>query len=497
MLASLSVMGQQLSSSLDLDRILGSILAMSHQNTRAGKSTVFLLDEVTGEVSAVAMRGMDPASSIYAQKIADMALRQAKPDSIALRPLVRKTTLSDSASVLCIPMVFRDKLIGAIYLESGGSEGPFAEDERAFVESFASHAAVAIENARLFGQMRAENLRLQHEVQGRFKDIIGSSSAISKVRRVMAGVLANDSTVLLTGESGTGKGMVARAIHTNGQRHVGPFIEVDCGALPENLLEAELFGYAKGAFTGADRERVGLIEEARGGTLFLDEIGNTTPALQARLLRVLQEREVRRLGENAVRSVNVRVIAATNADLRALMSQGRFRQDLFYRLNVVAIEVPPLRDRLEDMTAMVDHFLRRYPSRDGVVKRLGPGVMRAFGRYSWPGNVRELQHAIERLVLLSAGDIISVDDLPDELRADPGEARRNPDPVDMASHIQRRSVRMSEGPKSGEQLMIEDALRRYAGDKAKAARFIGWNRQKLYRRMRSFRIPKAYGRKAA
>jgi len=312
----------------------------------------------------------------------------------------------------------------------------------------------------------------------------------------MAGVLTNDSTVLLTGESGTGKGLVARAIHSNSHRHLGPFIAVDCGALPENLLEAEMFGYARGAFTGADRDRIGLIEEARGGTLFLDEIGNTSLALQARLLRVLQEKEVRRLGENMPRPVNTRIIAATNGDLRSMMSQGRFRQDLFYRLNVVSIEVPPLRTRIEDLAPLVDHFLRRHVSSEGVVKRLGPGVMRALGCYSWPGNVRELEHVLERLVLLSAGEIVTVDDLPDELRPSPSDMPKNAAPFEGTNSLRGRA-RSPESPKTGEQLLVEDALRRYAGDKAKAARFIGWNRQKLYRRMRSFGIPTEYGRKAA
>lgn len=319
-----------------------------------------------------------------------------------------------------------------------------------------------------------------------------------KVQQVMVGILNNDSTVLLTGESGTGKGMVARAIHANGHRQAGHFIAVDCGALPDNLLEAELFGYRRGAFTGADQERIGLIEEAGGGTLFLDEIGNTSPGLQARLLRVLQEKEIRRLGENEARPVNVRIIAATNADLRALMNEGKFRQDLFYRLNVVSIEVPPLRARLEDLTALVDHFLRRHTPAGSTTKRLGPGVLRAFGQYSWPGNVRELEHVIERLILLTPGEFITVDDLPDEMRpipADPGRDPHHDEPVVIGTRL-RRSREM-DSPKSGEQLMIEDALRRYAGDKAKAARFIGWNRQKLYRRMRSFGIPGKFGRKAA
>jgi transcriptional regulator with PAS, ATPase and Fis domain len=394
-------------------------------------------------------------------------------------------------------MVLRGRVVGAIYLDTHDSIHRFGEKERTFVEALASQAAVAIENARLFGQMRSENIRLQREVEGRFKEVIGSSPAMRRVHQVMEGVLNNDSTVLLTGESGTGKGMVARAIHANGHRQQGPFIAVDCGALPDNLLEAELFGYRRGAFTGADQDRTGLVEEARGGTLFLDEIGNTSPGFQARLLRLLQEKEIRRLGENEARPVNVRIIAATNADLRSLMQDGKFRQDLFYRLNVVSIEVPPLRNRLEDLTTLVDHFIRRHASQSSQVKRLGPGVLRAFGQYSWPGNVRELEHVLERLLLLTPGEFITLDDLPDELRptdAAPAHGDVHDEARRAGKHPGPRSI---DSPKTGEQLMIEDALRRYAGDKAKAARFIGWNRQKLYRRMRSFSIPAGFGHKKA
>jgi two-component system response regulator HydG len=258
-------------------------------------------------------------------------------------------------------------------------------------------------------------------------------------------------------------------------------VAVDCGALPENLLEAELFGYARGAFTGADRDRVGLIEEARGGTLFLDEITNTSLALQSKLLRVLQEREVRRLGENAPRPVDVRVIAATNGDIKTLMEQGKFRQDLYYRLNVVSIEVPPLRSRREDIPLLAEHFLRERAGQGVAPKRLGPAVSEALLGHDWPGNVRELANVIERAHVLSPGDVITAQDLPEGLRA-------------VAPRAGPSEGHDGETRKSGEQLMIEEALRRFGGDKAKTARYIGWNRQKLYRRMKEFGIPADYGR---
>src|SRR5206468_9611776 len=227
----------------------------------------------------------------------------------------------------------------------------------------------------------------------------------------------------------------------------------DCGALPENLLEAELFGCVRGAFTGADRDRVGLIEEARGGTVFLDEITNTSPALQARLLRVLQEREVRRIGESMPRQVDIRVVAATNADIKALMQEGKFRSDLYYRLNVVMIEVPTLRSRRDDLPLLVDHFLKKYAGDPPVPKRLGPGVLEALCRYDWPGNVRELENVMQRLLVLSPGAIITQDSLPEGIRAAAGLVASN-------------GNNDGNGRITGEQAMIEDALRRFEGDKA-------------------------------
>jgi Nif-specific regulatory protein len=505
MLSTLSTIGQELSSILQLDSLLERLLTLSIELVHAHRGVIYLRDESTGTLVAHCARMADGKAIHDTDHFSDSVINKMAHGTTLLvldvdhdseLSAIRSPTARRVKSVLCVPMKVRDRVAGAIYLDTHDPGQAFGEKERAFVESFASQAAVAIENARLFGQVKAENLRLQQEVEGRFRDLIGTSSAIRRVQKIMAGVLSNHSTILLTGESGTGKGLVARSIHANSVRHSGPFIAVDCGALPDNLLEAELFGHARGAFTGADRDRIGLIEEARGGTLFLDEIGNTSLALQARLLRVLQEKEVRRVGENTSRPVSARFIAATNADLRSMMSQGRFRQDLFYRLNVVLIEVPPLRNRIEDLAPLVDHFLQRHLSSDGVVKRLGPGVMRAFGQYSWPGNVRELEHVLERLVLLSAGEIITVDDLPDEMRPASSDALRNGSHFEGANNP-RRHARQPESPKTGEQLLIEDALRRYAGDKAKAARFIGWNRQKLYRRMRLFAIPTEYGRKAA
>jgi Nif-specific regulatory protein len=394
----------------------------------------------------------------------------------------KSLVIHEIKSILCVPMRILGRTVGVIYLDTRKAAQMFTDKEKTFVESFASQAAIAIENAQMFGNMRDENSLLLKMVKGdrRFEHLIGASPAMDSLRQSISAVLANDCNVLIVGESGTGKELVAKAIHYNGARQAKKFVPIDCGALPENLLEAELFGFVRGAFTGAERDRVGLIEEARGGTLFLDEITNTSLALQAKLLRVLQEREVRRLGENTSRQVDVRILGATNSDIASLIKEGKFRSDLYYRLNVVTIEVPPLRAHPEDIPLLVDHFVKKHVREGGVHRRFTPGVVEALCRYGWPGNVRELENILERLLVLTTGHVVKVEDLPAIVRATVG--------IPSAS-----GKANGNGHKTGEHIMIEDALRRFAGDKAKAARFIGWNRQKLYRKLKSYGIPADYG----
>ncbi len=486
MLGALSAIGQRLTSTLDLDQLMAGILDLAIENVRAERGIIFLRDDLSEEMRPECARGMDRESLSEVSTFSRTVIQQvARGQTLLTVDVGKDPALSTSKSVvlhqiksiLCVPMRARGKVAGVIYLDTRRGPQLFTEKERAFVESFASQAAIAIENAKLFGLMNAENAHLQREARsrGRFENLLGTSPAMARLRELIGGVLDSDCNVLIAGESGTGKELVARALHYSGPRQKKKFVAIDCGALPEHLLEAELFGYARGAFTDAARDRLGLIEEAHGGTLFLDEITNTTPAMQAKLLRVLQEHEVRRLGENTPRRVELRVVAATNADIKALIAQGRFRQDLYYRLNVVTIEVPPLRERREDIPLLAAHFLRARARAGVPAKRLGPGVSAILSRHDWPGNVRELENVIERMVVLTPGNVILADDLPETIRP---------------------AANASGGQKTGEQAMIEEALRRCAGDKAKAARFIGWNRQKLYRRMKEYRIPSDYGKAA-
>ncbi len=501
MLNALNAIGQKLTSILDLDDLLTHLLDLSIENVRAERGMVFLRDESTGEMRLACARNMDKESLDEVSSFSRSVIKRVAEGHTLLEVDVGKDpalsahqslVIHEIKSILCVPMRTRGRAVGVIYLDTRRAAQMFTDKERTFVESFASQAAIAIENARLFGDVNAENARLKREAagRGRFENLIGTSAAMLKLSDTIAGVMGSDCNVLIAGESGTGKELVAKAIHYNGPRQKKKFVAIDCGALPESLLEAELFGFVRGAFTGADRDKVGLVEEAHGGTLFLDEITNTSVALQARLLRVLQEHEVRRVGENTPRRVDVRVIAATNADIAALMKEGRFRSDLYYRLNVVTIDVPPLRERRDDIPLLADHFIRLRSGEAAPRKRLAPGVIEALGRYDWPGNVRELENVIERLLVLAPGPVISQAALPANVRAAAGLR----DLAATGGHESGPNGGNGNGPKSGEQMMVEDALRRFGGDKAKAARFIGWNRQKLYRKLKDLGIPADYGR---
>jgi two-component system, NtrC family, response regulator PilR len=266
-------------------------------------------------------------------------------------------------------------------------------------------------------ELEDENIHLRTALEERFTfaNIIGKSTKMQEIFSIVQRIARTLSTVLISGESGTGKELIARAIHYNSTRR-GKFVSINCGALPENLLESELFGHERGAFTGAIREKRGLFQEADRGTIFLDEIGETTPAMQIKLLRVLQERTVRKVGSNNESPVDVRVIAATNRDLSDSIREGTFREDLFYRINVIPIALPPLRTRKEDIPLLVDHFIEKFCTRMEVPrKRISADAMRAIEKYHWPGNVRELENVVERMIALEDSDLLSTKSLPEHV----------------------------------------------------------------------------------
>jgi|Deesub1362A_J573_1020465.scaffolds.fasta_scaffold12299_1 two-component system response regulator AtoC len=344
---------------------------------------------------------------------------------------------------------------------------PFKEEEILAV------VAKALERARLV----ADNRRLRREVAERyhFGRIIGSSPAMERVFAVMRKVADTAATVLITGESGTGKELVARALHYNSRRREAPFVAVNCAAIPPSLIESELFGVAKGAYTGADRARRGLLEEAHGGTLFLDEVGELPTETQAKLLRALQEGEIKRVGETTTRQVDLRVISATNKDLAREVDQGRFREDLYYRLKVITLHLPPLRERREDIPLLAVHFLERACARHGLgPKRISPQAMELLTAAPWRGNVRELQNLMEQAALMSEGDTITPEDLPGLNATQSGGIRLSipPEEEDLKK-VLKSIARMAE------EQVIRRVLERTGGNRTQAAQRLGISRRAL------------------
>ncbi len=316
----------------------------------------------------------------------------------------------------------------------------------------------------------ADNRQYRHELHERYgvDKLVGQSQEMVAIYKLVARVAALDTTILIQGETGTGKEMVARAIHYASPRADRPLVVVDCAALPEPLFESELFGHERGAFTGAVMSRRGLLETADGSTCFLDEIGELPTALQAKLLRVLQERVIRRVGGNDPVPVNVRLITATNQDLRKLVEDGRFREDLYYRLNGVTIRVPPLRERREDLPLLAQHFLRKYAEESGkAILGYAPGTLELLSAYGWPGNVRELQHVVERAVALSSSGMILADDLPTEIRAETLAPPELPKTRMTLDELKR--------------WYVNRALEETGGNKVRAAELLGIDRRTLYR----------------
>lgn len=336
--------------------------------------------------------------------------------------------------------------------------------------------------------LRKENILLKREIEFRagFENFIGKSEPMQKVFSLIRQVADANSTVLITGESGTGKELVAKAVHFSSPRKAGPFVTVNCGALPETLLESELFGYMKGAFTGAVSNKQGLFEAANGGSIFLDEISATTLNLQIKLLRVLQEREFMRVGGTAAIKIDVHVIAASNKDLRAEITKGTFREDLYYRLNVIPIHLPPLRERREDIPLLTEYFLNKFGKKEGDrkrVKRLDPEVLKAMMSHNWPGNVRELENTIERLVIMTLDDTIRLEHIADTIK--------NIHPVYevIPSDIPDEGLNMEELLENAERTLLQKALEKSGGVKTEAAKLLGLSFRSFRHRLQKYETP--------
>jgi Nif-specific regulatory protein len=383
--------------------------------------------------------------------------------------------VSKVRSLLAVPLVVFERILGVIYLDTSNPTIRFDENHLQLVTAIAGIAAVALENARYLERLESEKERLQTEINIAHS-MVGESPRMREVYQFIAKLAPGDSTVLTCGESGTGKELVARAIHENSLRAGRPFVTINCAALVETLLESELFGHEKGAFTGAIAQQKGKLEAADGGTVFLDEIGELAPTLQAKLLRVLQEREFERVGGTRPLKVDIRLIAATNRNLEDMIKAGAFRQDLYYRLNVVSLRMPPLRDRREDIPLLSSFFAAKYSRK---CKRRVMGISaeaRAYLiNYDWPGNVRELENAIERAVVLGAGEQIEPEDLPEAV-------------LEREPFTSLPITKYHEVIKAAKKQLILDAVAEAHGTITEAAKRLGVNPKYLHRLIRNLNL---------
>jgi Nif-specific regulatory protein len=486
MLATMYDISQIISTLRDLTELLNRVLDLAIQIVGAERGLIFLRDDATGELKVRVARNLDHETIRDAGEYSQRILSEA----VAGRPIVTLDAGSDERferydsvslynirSLACIPLKLRDRVLGTVYLDSRKGDVLFSEEDVEFLTAFAGQAAIAIENAQLYESLRQENLYLKRTVESRygFQNIVGTSASLAAALERLEKIAESSLPVIIQGESGTGKELVARAIHFNSPRREKRFVTENVAALPETLLESELFGHVRGAFTGAEQDKQGLFELADGGTLFLDEVGEMGLPLQSKLLRVLQDGEIRPVGSNKVRKVDVRIVAATNRDLKAMVANKSFREDLFYRLNVVTLSLPPLRQRKEDLPLLIDHFLDKIARERGTKPlKVDAHVLAILSRHRWPGNVRELENTIARLSLFAEGPTLSLADLAkdpelvDRIADLPG-GRKLPEPSLSRTELRR-------------------ALKAAAGNRAQAAALLGISRATLFRKIRDLRI---------
>ena len=387
------------------------------------------------------------------------------------------TAEANATSLLCAPMVVDERVLGAIYLDSKAPTQQFDGNHLQVLKAIAHIAALALENLEHWEKVRQENITLRAEMDLKH-DMVGSGPKIQKVFEFIRRVAPTESTVLIQGESGTGKELIARAIHLNSKRSEQAFVAINSAAITGSLFESELFGHEKGAFTGAVSQKKGKVEMAEDGTLFLDEISELAPELQARLLRVLQEREFERVGGTKSIPLNIRLIAATNKSLSQAVEAGEFRKDLFYRLNVVTVTMPPLRERREDIPELAQYFLQKARSKCKTnAKCISREAMTCLSHYDWPGNVRELENSIERAAVLGASDVIGADDLPDNIIEGAG--------------LSCNSARYHNAVKEFKKQMIQQALQQSNGGYLEAAKSLGLHPNSLLRLMRNLSVKAA------
>jgi Nif-specific regulatory protein len=424
-------------------------------------------DRVAGPLHSVHV-DCGVARQVFSERIA--LLRSEPPNNSpeALRGAENQAV----HSLMCVPLVQKDKAIGLIYLDTSNPTIRFNADDLHLATAIAGVAAMAIESARQLEWLGRENRRLRLE-SNLDHDMVGESPRMREVYQLIERVAPTDSTVLIRGESGTGKELAARAIHRNSPRRDRPFVAINCAALTETLLESEVFGHERGAFTGAVAQKRGQFEMANGGTIFLDEMGEISPALQSKLLRVLQERDCMRVGGTRAVPLNIRVIAATNKDLQQAVQEGAFRQDLYYRLNVVCLTMPPLREHKEDIPFLANHFTAKYSERcNRRVLGISPEAQPVLLEYDWPGNIRELENAIERAVALGSSEMILLEDLPETL-------------LETSSPYTTRTSTYHEAVRQLKRQLILNAMDQSDGSVTEAAKLLGVHANYLHRLIRN------------
>jgi transcriptional regulator with GAF, ATPase, and Fis domain len=459
-----------------LETLLDALLDALLEVTRAEKG--FVIEIADGEPVVRAARNVTPGNVEDAvSRVSDSIVQKVLQTR---RPLVVADALHDAEwsgsasvvnlrlqSVMCAPLTARGEVFGAIYLGNDSVRNLFDERSLETLTVFASQASLLLQNALLLRDLRRENEELRQAIESRrYGELVGAGASMREVYRRIEKVAPTDVTVLVQGETGTGKELVAREIHRRSARSAGPFVAVNCAAIPEGLLESELFGHVKGAFTGAVATRAGRFQAASGGTLFLDEIGEMPLSLQVKLLRAIQERVVQRVGDSRGEPVDIRVVAATNRNLEDEVRTGRFREDLYYRLHVVTIALPPLRERGDDVTVLARWFLQRYAEEfESRARAFAPGAVAAIRKYRWPGNIRELENRVKKAAVLADGPLVTAEDL------------------DLRQEVMEPSLPLAEAIEAFRKRYISEVLERNGGNRTKTAKDLDVDPRTIFRHL--------------
>jgi Nif-specific regulatory protein len=465
----------------DLEELQAQLLDLIFEVLPAGRGAILLAEGEGQEFNCLYARTRhagQPQLVRVSRTIAHQVMKENVailgmdvPASGTLRD-VESLAASEVRTLLCVPLTVFQRSIGCIYLDSTDAADRFQEDHLQLLTAIAGVSAVALDNARRVQWLEEENQRLTTEVRQE-QSLVGESARIKEIFQFLARVAPTESTVLIEGESGTGKELLARALHRNSHRTNKPFVAINCAAIPESLLESDLFGHERGAFTGAAAQKKGRLEIADGGVVFLDEIGELAPALQVKLLRVLQEREFERVGGTQSIKIDVRLVAATNRDLAEAVRGGEFRQDLYYRLAVVKLTMPPLREHREDIPMLTRHFVQKYAKRSKVKpKPVSREAMAALVNYEWPGNVRELENAIERALVMGSSDAVLLEDLPESL-------------LEQESPAEMHEGKFHASVKELKKQLIVDAVEQTRGNYVEAAGILGMHPNYLHRLIRN------------